>query len=459
MPSQFSLPLDPAVVQSVGQQSGLTVSTVGTLGTPLLITDPSFIQANNALVKANAAFVQANTTAVKTQAVYDYANTLTLGAAIDAFARANTASLLNVNNLQNTTISIIQSVDISQNAAISATDGKMQFSYDQANTGTVLAQAAFNSANNVSPQIQPAFNQANTGTVLAQASYNAANASFLDVNTAITIIQGINVTQNTAIAATDGKMASAYDQSNTGSVLAQAAFNYANTISSSNTSIDSFARTTANTGSVLAQAAFNQANTATAITNISGNAGTANTAITATYLNAAGSSASAANIAGTNRINSGFWQNSAPTTETGWPVNSSWYHLHTTTHSNEANYYSMQLSADFYSQALYYRSTNGSGNTAWSKVILDTNYNSYAPKLDGTGATGIWGINVSGSAGSVANTGIVGNLSANTVTTGNFTISESGGKLIFKYGSTVIASMSANGMFISANNVIAGGTP
>jgi len=59
----------------------------------------------------------------------------------------------------------------------------------------------------------------------------------------------------------------------------------------------------------------------------------------------------------------------------------------------------------------------------------------------------------------VANTQIIGNLAANTLTTSNFSISESGGKLIFKYGATVIASMGANGIFISANNVIAGGTP
>ena len=59
----------------------------------------------------------------------------------------------------------------------------------------------------------------------------------------------------------------------------------------------------------------------------------------------------------------------------------------------------------------------------------------------------------------VANTQIIGNLAANTLTTTNFSISESGGKLIFKYGATVIASMGANGIFISANNVIAGGTP
>lgn len=50
-------------------------------------------------------------------------------------------------------------------------------------------------------------------------------------------------------------------------------------------------------------------------------------------------------------------------------------------------------------------------------------------------------------------------LTANSLTTTNFSISESGGKLIFKYGATVIASMGANGIFISANNIIAGGTP
>jgi hypothetical protein len=46
-------------------------------------------------------------------------------------------------------------------------------------------------------------------------------------NTAITIIQGVDVGQNTAITATDGKMSSAYNQANTGTVLAQAAFNSA----------------------------------------------------------------------------------------------------------------------------------------------------------------------------------------------------------------------------------------
>lgn len=48
---------------------------------------------------------------------------------------------------------------------------------------------------------------------------------------------------------------------------------------------------------------------------------------------------------------------------------------------------------------------------------------------------------------------------ASNVTTTNFTITESGGKLIFKYGATTIASMTSAGVFTTLSNVIAGGTP
>lgn len=46
-----------------------------------------------------------------------------------------------------------------------------------------------------------------------------------------------------------------------------------------------------------------------------------------------------------------------------------------------------------------------------------------------------------------------------TLTTTNFTIEESGGKLIFKYGATTIASMSSTGVITSATNIVANGTP
>jgi len=43
--------------------------------------------------------------------------------------------------------------------------------------------------------------------------------------------------------------------------------------------------------------------------------------------------------------------------------------------------------------------------------------------------------------------------------TTNFTIEESGGKLIFKYGVTTIASMSSTGVITSVTNIVANGTP
>jgi hypothetical protein len=63
---------------------------------------------------------------------------------------------------------------------------------------------------------------------------------------------------------------------------------------------------------------------------------------------------------------------------------------------------------------------------------------------------------------------VTGNLTGNvtgtatstaSVLTTNFTIEESGGKLIFKHGSTIIASMSSTGVFTALSNITATGTP
>ncbi len=43
--------------------------------------------------------------------------------------------------------------------------------------------------------------------------------------------------------------------------------------------------------------------------------------------------------------------------------------------------------------------------------------------------------------------------------TTNFTIEESGGKLLFKYGATTIASMSSTGLITSSANIVSNGTP
>ena len=162
--------------------------------------------------------------------------------------------------------------------------------YNQANTGTIIAQAAFDSANNVAPQIQPSFdtanaayNQANTGTIIAQAAFDKANtessqvftqAAYDQANTnagAITVIQGVDLTQNTNISNLTAYAVAGYAQANTGIVLAQEAFNEANTAYNAASDAYNFATgvsvhanaayNQANTGTVLAQSSFDTANT------------------------------------------------------------------------------------------------------------------------------------------------------------------------------------------------------
>lgn len=71
--------------------------------------------------------------------------------------------------------------------------------------------------------------------------------------------------------------------------------------------------------------------------------------------------------------------------------------------------------------------------------------------------------NVSITGGSMS--GVTGTNSGMTVgnavnlTTTNFTVQESGGKLIFKYGATTIASLDSSGNFTTTGNHVAGGTP
>jgi hypothetical protein len=71
--------------------------------------------------------------------------------------------------------------------------------------------------------------------------------------------------------------------------------------------------------------------------------------------------------------------------------------------------------------------TTGSGTTwnPWRDVLHSSNYNSYAPTLTGGGASGTWGINITGSAGSAASATTAttaGTLSSNASISGlNFT--------------------------------------
>ena len=58
---------------------------------------------------------------------------------------------------------------------------------------------------------------------------------------------------------------------------------------------------------------------------------------------------------------------------------------------------------------MYYRTTSDTiVGRGWTRVLDASNYNSYAPTKTGTGASGTWGINITGSAGSVPWSGITG---------------------------------------------------
>jgi hypothetical protein len=61
------------------------------------------------------------------------------------------------------------------------------------------------------------------------------------------------------------------------------------------------------------------------------------------------------------------------------------------------------------------------------------------PALDGTGATGTWSINVTGS--------------STAIESANFTIEESGGSLLIKYGATIIVTISSTGEIVASGSV------
>jgi hypothetical protein len=55
--------------------------------------------------------------------------------------------------------------------------------------------------------------------------------------------------------------------------------------------------------------------------------------------------------------------------------------------------------------------------------------------------------------------GVVQEITVSKLISSNFTVEESGGKLIFKYGGTTIASMSSAGVFTALSDITSNDTP
>ncbi len=82
------------------------------------------------------------------------------------------------------------------------------------------------------------------------------------------------------------------------------------------------------------------------------------------------------------------------------------------------------------------------------------------PSPTGSGASGTWNISISGNAATATSaTNATNATNATKLTTTNFTVEESGGKLVFKYGATTIASLDSAGVFTALSDVVGGGTP
>ena len=96
-----------------------------------------------------------------------------------------------------------------------------------------------------------------------------------------------------------------------------------------------------------------------------------------------------------------------------------------------------------------------SGTTFDGGTDRTISYNSIgAPKADGTGASGSWAIDITGSAGSASSAGSAGKL----VTT-NFTFEQSGSDLLIKYGETTILKITSAGAIVTKDDITAFGTP
>ena len=94
---------------------------------------------------------------------------------------------------------------------------QVQPAFDTANASFIQANAAFNSANNVAPQVQPAFNTANASFIQANAAFNAANTISLNRiyknDTSVEVIDA-NTTNSRIIVTVDANAVTEVSSSN-----------------------------------------------------------------------------------------------------------------------------------------------------------------------------------------------------------------------------------------------------
>jgi hypothetical protein len=134
---------------------------------------------------------------------------------------------------------------------------------------------------------------------------------------------------------------------------------------------------------------------------IGGNAATATGLTSGNYIKSAGSSGNLNTDFNNTPIDSFRYQGDQATL-TNSPGGTWWFYQNMR-HSNGANYWGTQVAWGWEDNAnkLATRNITGGSFGSWVYYLNSANYNSYAPTLTGTGASGTWGIGISGNAASV----------------------------------------------------------
>lgn len=112
----------------------------------------------------------------------------------------------------------------------------------------------------------------------------------------------------------------------------------------------------------------------------------------------------------------------------GAPTNA-WYNGFISAHSNYLASYIINAhrSADWYvGYGEYNTTTNIATAPTWYKLLHTGNYNTYSPTLTGTGATGTWGISISGNAATATKLANARNIAITGAVTGNANFDGSG---------------------------------
>jgi ethanolamine utilization protein EutP (predicted NTPase) len=271
-----------SIIEGVNLGQNTTITAVNNFA------QSSYDTANATNNFAVSAFGKANSANVLAQSAFDSSNAVN-GYATSAFATANGANGLAAGafNTANGANGLANGAYAAANAAYSYTTQVQAI----ADAAYLKANAAFDSSNAVNGYAVSAFATANGANGLAQSAFNTANTNAGN----ITIIQGVDATQNTNITAVNTFAGSAFDTANGANGLAQSAFNTANTNASNITIIQGVDLTQNTRLSDIETINTNQNN---AITIIQGVDLTQNTTITAVN-NYAAAAFNKANTGGT----------------------------------------------------------------------------------------------------------------------------------------------------------------